>query len=243
MNALPDLDLERVGPYLIHSRREILGLLLQLADLHSLVRMIFRDGEEAVATSILAADENGVTVDSIPNLAELRRVLASTNISFDTSLDRVRIAFFAASIEAVHHDGHPALRIALPDNVVRLQRREYYRVMSPRCSVRIPRGNGHAEVSFEVQNVSAGGIGLVDTQQEIDTEKGAEYVGCELALPGAQSVTVTLMVMNCFESPAINGRTVRRIGCAFVNPTAAMLTVVQRYVSKLERDQRGRRNT
>lgn len=46
------------------------------------------------------------------------------------------------------------------------------------------------------------------------------------------------MVMNCVDSLGINGRTVRRVGCAFVNPTAPMLTVVQRYVSKLERDQR-----
>lgn len=237
MNPLPDIDVSGIGPYLIHSRREILALLRQLADLHSLVRVIFRDGEEAVASTILAVDENGVIVDSIPNPDELRRVLASTNISFDTTLDRVKVAFFASSIEAVHHDGIPALRIALPDSLVRLQRREHYRVMSPRCSLRIPREKGHAEVSFEVHNVSAGGIGLIDTNQEIDTEKGAEYVGCELTLPGAQSVMVTLLVMNCVDSPAINGRTVRRVGCAFVNPTAAMLTVVQRYVSKLERDQ------
>lgn len=89
-----------------------------------------------------------------------------------------------------------------------------------------------------MQNVSTGGIGLINTKQEIDTEKGAEYVDCELTLPGAQSVKIMLMVMNCVDSPAINGRTVRRVGCAFVNPTTAMLTVVQRYVSKLERDQR-----
>jgi hypothetical protein len=45
------------------------------------------------------------------------------------------------------------------------------------------------------------------------------------------------MVMNCADSVATNGTTSLRVGCALVNPKAAMLTVVQRYISKLERDQ------
>jgi hypothetical protein len=43
--------------------------------------------------------------------------------------------------------------------------------------------------------------------------------------------------MNSMESLEFNGRLVRRIDCAFVNPMAAMLTIVQRYVSNLEHEQ------
>jgi hypothetical protein len=91
-----------------------------------------------------------------------------------------------------------------------------------------------------VQNVSAGGIALIDDEQVLDASKGTEYSNCELLLPGAQSIIATLCVMNCCDITLYNGRTARRIGCAFVNPNAAMLALVQRYVSKLERDQNAR---
>jgi c-di-GMP-binding flagellar brake protein YcgR len=240
MNLQINIGVDDVGPYLIHSRREISALLRQLTEKRELVRMIFSEGEEAIATAVLEVREDSVIIDSAPNADQLERVLASRSISFDTALERIRIAFFTTRIEACMHDGLPALRIPLPETMVRLQRREYYRVLTPRCSIQMEHEGGPPPVSFAVQNVSAGGIALIDDEQVLDASKGTEYGNCELLLPGAQSIIATLCVMNCCDITLYNGRTARRIGCAFVNPNAAMLALVQRYVSKLERDQNAR---
>jgi c-di-GMP-binding flagellar brake protein YcgR len=240
MNLPINIGVDDVGPYLIHSRREIIALLRRLTEKREFVRMIFSEGEEAIATAVLEVGEDSVIIDSAPEAAQLARVLASSSISFDTALERIRIAFFATRIEPCVHDGLPALRIPLPETMVRLQRREYYRVLTPRCSIQMEKEGGPPPVSFAVQNVSAGGIALIDDEQVLDASKGAEYTNCELLLPGTQSVIATLCVMNCCDISLYNGRTARRIGCAFVNPNAAMLALVQRYVSKLERDQNAR---
>jgi c-di-GMP-binding flagellar brake protein YcgR len=240
MNLQINIGVDDVGPYLIHSRREIMVLLRRLTEKRELVRMIFSEGEEAIATAVLDVSENSVIIDSAPDAEQLLRVLASGSISFDTALERIRIAFFATRIEPCMHDGLPALRIPLPETMVRLQRREHYRVLTPRCSIQMEQEGGPPPVSFAVQNVSAGGIALIDDEQVLDAGRGAEYGNCELMLPGAQSVIVTLCVMNCCDITLYNGRTARRIGCAFVNPNAAMLALVQRYVSKVERDQHAR---
>jgi c-di-GMP-binding flagellar brake protein YcgR len=240
MNLPINIGVDDVGPYLIHSRREIIALLRRLTEKREFVRMIFSEGEEAIATAVLEVGEDSVIIDSAPDAAQLERVLASSSISFDTALERIRIAFFATRIEPCVHDGLPALRIPLPETMVRLQRREYYRVLTPRCSIQMEKEGGPPPVSFAVQNVSAGGIALIDDEQVLDASKGAEYTNCELLLPGTQSVIATLCVMNCCDISLYNGRTARRIGCAFVNPNAAMLALVQRYVSKLERDQNAR---
>ena len=240
MNLQINIGVDDVGPYLIHSRREIIALLRQLTEKRELVRMIFSEGEEAIATAVLDVSEDSVIIDSAPNAEQLARVLASGSISFDTALNRIRIAFFATRIEPCMHDGLPALRIPLPQTMVRLQRREYYRVLTPRCSIQMEQEGGPPPVSFTVQNVSAGGIALIDDEKVLDATKGTEYSNCELMLPGAQSVIATLCVMNCCDMTLYNGRMARRIGCAFVNPNAAMLALVQRYVSKLERDQNAR---
>jgi c-di-GMP-binding flagellar brake protein YcgR len=240
MNLQINIGVDDVGPYMIHSRREIIALLRRLTDKRELVRMIFSEGEEAIATAVLEVGEDSVIIDSAPDPEQLARVLASSSISFDTALERIRIAFFTTRIEPCLHDNLPALRIPLPQTMVRLQRREYYRVLTPRCSIQMEHEGGPPPVSFAVQNVSAGGIALIDDEQVLDSTKGTEYSNCELLLPGAQSIIATLCVMNCCDMTLFNGRTARRIGCAFVNPNAAMLALVQRYVSKLERDQNAR---
>ena len=240
MNLQINIGVDDVGPYLIHSRREITTLLRRLTEQRELVRMIFSDGEEAIATAVLEVGEDSLIIESAPNPEQLARVLASSSISFDTALERIRIAFFATRIEPCVHEGLPALRIPLPETMVRLQRREYYRVLTPRCTIQMEHEGGPPPVSFAVQNVSAGGIALIDDEMALEPTKGAEYANCELMLPGAQSVIVTLCVMNCCDMTLFNGRMARRIGCAFVNPNAAMLALVQRYVSKLERDQNAR---
>jgi c-di-GMP-binding flagellar brake protein YcgR len=237
MNLQINIGVDDVGPYMIHSRREISALLRRLTDKRELVRMIFSEGEEAIATAVLEVGEDSVIIDSAPDAGQLARVLASSSISFDTALERIRIAFFTTSIEPCLHDNLPALRIPMPQTMVRLQRREYYRVLTPRCSIQMEQDGGPPPVSFTVQNVSAGGIALIDDEKVLNTTKGTEYIDCELLLPGAQSVITTLCVMNCCDMTLYNGRMARRIGCAFVNPNAAMLALVQRYVSKLERDQ------
>jgi c-di-GMP-binding flagellar brake protein YcgR len=239
MNLQINIGVDDIGPYMIHSRREIVALLRRLTDKRELVR-IFSEGEEAIATAVLEVGEDSVIIDSAPDPEQLARVLASSSISFDTALERIRIAFFTTRIEPCLHNNLPALRIPLPQTMVRLQRREYYRVLTPRCSIQMEKEGGPPPVSFGVQNVSAGGIALIDDEQVLDSTKGTEYTNCELLLPGAQSIIATLCVMNCCDMTLFNGRTARRIGCAFVNPNAAMLALVQRYVSKLERDQNAR---
>lgn len=242
MNLQMNIGVDDVGPYLIHSRREIIALLRRLADKHELVRMIFADGEDALATAVLEVGEDSVVIDTARNPEQIERILSSDSISFDTTLDRIRIAFFAKQARACLQDGRPALRIALPDTMIRLQRREHYRVMSPRCSIQIAKEDSPPPVSFAVQNVSAGGLALIDDQQLLDAGQGTEYTHCELQLPGAHNIIVHLCVMNCCELTLYNGRVARRLGCAFINPNAATLALVQRYVSKLERDQNARLN-
>lgn len=237
MNDRSLIDVEGTGPYLIHSRREMLGILRRLIEQRSQIRMTFHEGAEAAATIVLAVDDSGIIVDSLCDGGELSRLLASRSISFDATLDHIRIAFFVGHIEACMYDGLPSLRMDLPDGLIRLQRREYYRVPTSHCTIQVPHKTGTRTFKLVVQNVSAGGIALIDDADLLDVWRGTEYPNCEIDIPGGQKVTATLCVMNASEVYLLNGRPAKRLGCAFVNPTAAMLAAVQRYVTKLERDQ------
>ena len=53
-------------------------------------------------------------------------------------------------------------------------------------------------------------------------------------------LSVTLQVRNVIDSTTPDNRTSRRVGCAFVGLTPAGETMIQRYVTRLERDRRSR---
>jgi c-di-GMP-binding flagellar brake protein YcgR len=239
MNQQIDIDLEDLGPYQVRAQREIIALLRRLAERRELVRMIFADGTEAVATTVLAADEHGVIVDAVRDEAQMARIQQSGSISFDTRLDGIRIVFFASQPQACMHEEFPALCMPLPESVIRLQRREYYRVMTPRCTILVPQPgqDGPRRLSFPVQNLSAGGLALIDEPHLLDATAGVLYDTCEITLPGVQAIDAVLRVMNCQDIGFGHGRKARRVGCEFVDLGGARLALVQRYVSKVQRDE------
>src|SRR3569833_640293 len=107
MTEKTEPGIEDLGPYRVHSRREIVSLLRSVSSHNQLVRMIFSNGNESIMTSILLVDEEsgGVILDVAPGAMQNQRILDSSNISFETALERIRILFFTETIERVECDG------------------------------------------------------------------------------------------------------------------------------------------
>lgn len=238
--------IEDLSPYQVHSRREIIALLRSIGEHNQLLRMQINNGVDAVVTSILAINEaeDTVLIDVAPGAMLNQRILESDNIAFETVLEHIRILFFANQVASCLYEDLPAFQIALPSSVIRLQRRENYRVPTPlvnpvRCTIRIPHEDPTGEPTTEVvtlQNVSGGGVALVDDKNVLDTTVGRTYKDCRIDLPGGTLVITTLEIRNSHETVLPNGKVVRRVGCLFVDLPKAMLAAVQRYITKLERE-------
>ena len=235
-------------PFQVHSRREIVKLLQSLSEHRQMISMVASLGDAAVVTSILEIDEGAgtLTIDCAQRERINERLLASDNLSFETALEQIRILFFASSVRACEHDGSPALQIALPKTLIRLQRREFYRVPTPMvnpafCTITIPPEEGTAQtIRVVLQNVSGGGIALIDEHGVLDATIGRIYRNCRIDLPGGTLVVASLQLRNIQDLRLPNGRHVRRLGCLFLDLPHTMLAAVQRYISKLEREQNAR---
>jgi c-di-GMP-binding flagellar brake protein YcgR len=238
---------QELSPYQVYSRREIIGLLRNIEHHKQLVSMHINRGAEAVVTSVLAIDDinNTVIIDCAPNEDTNKRVVASDNISFETVLDHIRILFFATSAERCVYENLPALRIPLPPNMIRLQRREFYRVpvplsMAVRCEIQVPPDEAGTEmetITVTLQNVSGGGIAIIDDKKRLDNTPGFVYKDCRITLPGNAVVVTSLQVKNSQDVTLPNGKVSRRVGCLFFELSKPMLTAVQRFITKLEREQ------
>ncbi len=243
-----DDDAQDLSRYRVYSRREIVSLLRALAARGQLVRMQANGGADAVITSILEVDDANdmVIIDRAPSATTNQRILDSDEIAFETILENIRILFFASRVHSCTHDDRPALCMAIPESLIRLQRREYYRVTTPvatpvRCTFAIPDESGEVAgmVTVPLHNISAGGIAVVDEKKLIPATLGLIYEKCRIDLPGG-AIEAKLELMNINDLKLTSGKTTRRLGFMFVDLPNATLSAIQRYITKLEREQNAR---
>jgi c-di-GMP-binding flagellar brake protein YcgR len=103
----------------------------------------------------------------------------------------------------------------------------------------VPREDGYGSITvvLTLQNVSGGGIAMVDEKKLLDPTIGRIYKDCRIDLPGGTLVVATLQIRNAQEITLANGKSIRRLGCLFLDLPKSMMNAVQRYITKMEREQ------
>ncbi|MDP3844610.1 MAG: flagellar brake protein [Oxalobacteraceae bacterium] len=233
-NELPNL-------YAITSPREIAALLRSVEEKRQLIRMLAHDGAEAIVTSILEVNNDSVIIDCALDSNLNQRIIDADKVSFETTLDKIRILFSVTQVTSCIKDDRPALRIAVPTSLIRLQRREFYRIntsiTSPvHCIIPLQNGAGEKVVKAVLHDISCGGISISDDSKVLDDTIGRIYKDCKITLPGIGTITTSLVVANSQEQTLLNNKKRRRIGCASIDLPNSMLNMVQRYIGKLERE-------
>ncbi|RJX34164.1 MAG: flagellar brake protein [Oxalobacter sp.] len=241
MTLVPQLNVDNLEAYQVVSRREIKLLLRNIQSERQLVKMIYNSDGESIVTSILEVDpvDNTLIIDCAQNEKQNQKIAEQASFSFDTSLQKVRIMFFSNHIERCDYEGQPAFKLALPRRLIRLQRREVYRVRVPRTPVVVPMmtDKGVEEITAYLQDLSTGGIGMLDESQRLDYTIGRNYENCRITLLDKSVIVATLQVRNSQEISLASGKVMRRFGCQFIDlPNNAKLNL-QRLITKIEREQ------
>lgn len=227
--------------FLVTNRIEIVRILRGLAQRNEMVSAFFNAGSDLLLTAVLdvSSEKNAVVLDCGANEAFNQRILKAEKIIFITALDRVKIQFVSHRIESSIFERKPAFLIPLPEQVLQLQRREYYRLTTPilnplKCIVTLDDGQVQ---EFPMVDISAGGIGMIiGNPPEGPLKVGSVYPGCRIDLPGIGMLELTLSVQSLFEVTLKNGSKSFRSGCQFVNLRPSMEALIQRYIIKLERE-------
>jgi c-di-GMP-binding flagellar brake protein YcgR len=247
MHVLNDSEMENWHDYEVESRREVITLLKSLGENHQLIRMLVHGEADVAVTSILAVDveNNAVVLDRSINPEQNARALVAKRIAFETTLDKIRILFSSEHVSEVMFEDAPALKIAIPASMIRLQRREYYRMPTPvsnpvRVMIPLPEELGGGVHPFPLSDISCGGIAIFDHKLILDNTIGLNYPGCRLDLPEVGPVTTTLQIRNSLDLTLLNNKTNRRLGCEFIELSRGNMNNVQRYITKLERERNAR---
>jgi c-di-GMP-binding flagellar brake protein YcgR len=173
------------------------------------------------------------------------RIIEAGTVRCETSLDKIRILFKAENLRPTLYKGDAALRADIPPTLIRLQRREYYRMETPvsnpvRAILPLPLEAGGGTAVFPLHDISCGGIAILDNKMQLSTTIGEQLANCRIELPEIGPVTVSLEVRNSLDLTLLNNKTNRRIGLQFVDISRGGMAGVQRYITKLERERNAR---
>lgn len=230
------------GQYLLHNRSEILFVLRQLLERGSQINVFFNEGADLLLTTLMSVSDAGLVFDYGANIDTNQRAVQSSKLFCVALLDKVRVQFILPGLRLVTPQGRPAFSAVLPDTLLRLQRREYFRLTMPlsrrvTCQIPVPTGQ---QIEVEVVDLSGGGLAMVLAPGNAHIEPDMEFPNCHIELPEVGSVTATVRVLTIFEVTLRNGSHVKRAGCCFVNLPGTMINLIQRYIIRIERERKAR---
>ena len=234
---------EEADRYLIHQPVEVERILHEVMANKNIVTAYADDSKDFMLTSIVGVDpvKRAVYLDYGADEEMNARLLASQEVTLTTSHGQVRVQFTAAGLEKALLGGEPALRMALPTELLRLQRREYYRLVTSlanpiKCIISTEQG----DLEAVVVDISIGGVGVLAYQKDLPLHIDRSYHGCRITIPGIGPFAVSLNVRSVFHVTLRNGRRSNRAGCQFIDLPSSLETEIQRYIMRLDRERRGR---
>ncbi len=219
--------------------------------LHSLVRQappvqVALGGDDIFTTAVIGVDddEDYLLLECGRDHELKNRVLDLQKLLCSTSLEKIKIQFACRPAELVDHDGEEAFKTALPRELMRLQRREYYRMSTPannpiKCTITIRRGDKTLNLDFGLLDISCGGVAVITPPEQFSPELGKVYASV-IHLPGANPLRASIQARNAFMITLADGKITERSGFAFVNLTENQVSAVQRYIMELERQRKSR---
>ncbi|PTD97379.1 flagellar brake protein [Pseudothauera lacus] len=234
--------------YMLKSPREIAQIVRTLIERRSLVTTYLAAGNQSFLTALLATTDGDTRVvfDASKEDDINRRIAATDELVCATQLDGIKIQFPLDDIEEVTYEGRDAFRASMPERLLRLQRREYYRLVAPIthaliCAIPIERPDAEPfNIEARVLDISAGGMAVVVPPEDVEFSPGMEFDNCRLTLPDFGPVSVRMRVRNVFRITNRNGVEVLRTGCEFIDLSNSVNNLIQRYIFKVERDRNAR---
>lgn len=244
-HAPPVLDEGEYSRFMLRTPGEMLLVLRGLQEQVSQITIFFNEGQDMLLTTLAAVANDHLILDYGPSAEVNRKALEAGKHFCVTALDKVRIQFILRGFTKVDYEGRPSFRCELPEELLRLQRREYYRLVTPivhplKCLIPIQEPAGTYLHEANVFDISCGGLGLSAPPEGIPFATDMAFANCRVELPEIGFVAGTLKVKNVFEITLRSGARVQRAGCEFTNLPGPMMTLVQRYIIKVERERKAR---
>lgn len=201
--------------------------------------VLYLDDETFLHTSILGVEPEAFFFERGPDPGLNERVLASPRGMLVTADRSVPVQFEVLAPQSARFEEVDAFTAALPERLLRLQRRDYYRLPGHainslvRCQL-VPGDDARKIVRPTVIDLSCGGMAVDIAVSEGVFADGSCHT-CTVEFPGLGRIDTPLFVCSSREITMAGGIPGRRYGIEFMNLEAKSVALIQRFINDEER--------
>lgn len=237
-NSYSEQDIERCT---LTNLNEIVFHIKSLIKRRDKISVIFQEGRLSFLTILLdVAPQAGVFYFDIGGSKEINQsFLKVESCMFATSIDGIRLQFSVKGCHQATWNGETVFAAQLPTAMLRLQRRETFRVSLPSLNpfnCRIRRGTPREEL-LPIHDISVGGIGILSSTP-LEYEPTETLDNCWIDLHENGMIQCKLDVCYVIVLESRTGKPLWRMGCKFVDLRAADEMQIQRFMAHIEADRR-----
>jgi c-di-GMP-binding flagellar brake protein YcgR len=241
-DSRPDLP-DNNKKYRISSKSGILSVLRLMIRNNSQSTCYFGDAGSFFPTALLNLDSQRgeMVLDYGPDEGINEQALQAGKWNIVAFPNQVKVQFSCQQIRKVEFEGHSAFLAQIPKSLLRMQKREYYRVATPmvasvKCTVPILEEKSPSTMEVILQDLSCGGMAAIDSNGRGNFAEGSVYENCRIALPDIGTVNVSIRIIRVepADTGLVHDLQSRRVSCEFVDTGENVLSLIQRYITRLE---------
>lgn len=232
-----------LGQYYLETRTEVVQILRSLNMHADSLAVYFDQGRNFILTALLDVRPTQETFvfDLGSNEEMNNRLLKSDKLIFVGIQDGIRVQWTTGPVAKTQYGGGPAFVAWLPQTVLRLQRRDYFRATVPhslmvRCH--IPAANTGSE-GLVVYDISVGGLCVLANDQLAKAQVMDKFGDCTITLDEQLGdIREALEVRHVTPINLRGGKSQTRVGLRFSAITPADQARLQRFLVKVEQAKR-----
>lgn len=197
-------------------------------------------GSDLFLTTLLSAHhDKGLVFDCSGSQEVNQRFLASERNVFVGRPGGIHVQFATGRAQETLFSGCKAFTVDLPKTLVRLQRRDSFRIETPRARPlsffgRLP---GGALLNQPGHDISVAGVGLIAGTLPDDLMTGTALENCRFNLPGDEhDLHFSATLRHITEQEGRAGQRQWRLGMQFNDLPPADQNRIQRYIARVERE-------
>lgn len=217
----------------------IAAVLRSVASARARAALYLDEGNTFLHTSVLGVEGEAFFFEQGPDSRLNARVITAPHATLVTSDRSVPVQFAVVAPQAARFEGWDAFRAALPQRLLRLQRRDFYRLPGHainslvRCQL-VPGDDPPRIVRPSVIDISCGGMAADIPLAEGVLADGSRHT-CTIEFPGLGSIDTPLYVCSSREIAMGQGVRGRRYGIEFLNLEVKGVALIQRFINDEER--------
>ena len=201
--------------------------------------VVYLEGGTFLHTSILGVEPPAFYFEKGSDARLDDQLLTARELTLVTADRTVPVQFTVAAVEAASFEGAGAFRAAMPERLLRLQRRDFYRLARSglngvmRLQV-VPAHDPANLVQPVVIDLSCGGMSFDLPIASAVLADGSRHT-CTLEFPGLGRIETVMYVCTSREIAMENGVRGRRYGVEFLNLEPKCVALIQRFINDEER--------